>query len=144
MRHIPWVSIYEAPNATYVVSSEYDNVREVFVYSWPGMGLLRKIPLGGVGAKGLMNVQGGTVRNGTLLLSTNQNVNPEGNDYYAFNLSGAGTNGTAPLLYAQNIVLSDGLAEMEGITIDSDQRLWTVTNYIQLLAPIYTLKDSNA
>eukprot|EP00756_Hemistasia_phaeocysticola_P052542 Hpha_TRINITY_DN27791_c0_g1::TRINITY_DN27791_c0_g1_i1::g.157125::m.157125 len=143
-KHCPWVAAWVVDgDTTYLVSSEYDSVEALYVYTWPNIQFVGHLAVENVGGSGLMHVQGGVVRNGVLFLSTDQRQNP--GDIFAFNLTAALKNTTswttAPKLASWTTSFQGGLAETEGLTVDSNGRMWVVTNLGILRRPqLYTLE----
>jgi hypothetical protein len=144
--HSPWVAYAQLSltgGTDAVLSSEYDNVVKVMCYSWPELTFLYPYNLQRVGANGLMRVQGGFVTSQLeLVLSTDQNANPEGHDLFVFDLVAIvhAEQPFAPLKHSQKSNWSSPLTETEGLTIDAEYRLWVVTNLLGMAPLVYTLQ----
>eukprot|EP00286_Rhodomonas_abbreviata_P019713 CAMPEP_0181309168 /NCGR_PEP_ID=MMETSP1101-20121128/11869_1 /TAXON_ID=46948 /ORGANISM="Rhodomonas abbreviata, Strain Caron Lab Isolate" /LENGTH=351 /DNA_ID=CAMNT_0023415633 /DNA_START=205 /DNA_END=1257 /DNA_ORIENTATION=- len=117
-------------------SSEFTNVVEMKRYQFPSCVELPPLPLkkNGVNIK-LQGVQGATVYNGLLYISTNQRLND--GDIYALNTT------TGEITYSMDLELGMGLAEMEGIDIavaGGRLRMLVSNNFLNLFTAVTELE----
>ena len=128
-RHAPWVAT--DPETGLVYSSEFDNVTSISIYNHTFGGLVDKLVLHNVPQNGLMAVQGGVIRNGTLYLSSSSKGQP-----------------TALIDIKTGILMSSFNTatghENEGLTIDPAGFMYQVTNGFLggLLTKIYQFSET--